>query len=111
MVSQVKIIRPALAEILSEPGIRGVVMGVAAEVKKSAESTASDAEKGEGGTLTGYASAGFSAEWQQRGKRPRGIVRSNLNNGIQWRVHFSTIQRWGVAHLRQALYKHTTRGG
>ena len=111
MASKVAIIRPALAELLIEPGIRGVVMDVAGEVKKSAESTASDAEKGEGGTLTGYASAGFSAEWEQRGKRPRAIVRSNLNNGVQWRVHFSTIRRWGVAHLRQALYKHPTRGG
>ena len=97
--------------VLYAPGVKGVVMTVAAAVKAEAESTASDAEKGEGGSLTGYSAAGFSADWEQRSKRPRATVRSNLNDGTQWCVHFSTIRRWGVAHLRRALYKQTTRGG
>lgn len=102
---------PGIRDVLFDPGVRALVMSVADLVKGSAESTASDAEKGEGGSLTGYASAGFSAEWEPRSKRPRAIVKSNINDGTQWRVHFATIKRWGVAHLRLALYRHTKKGG
>lgn len=96
--------------VLREPGVKTLLMGVAEDVKASAESTATAAEY-KSDRLAGYASAGFRIEYEERSRRPRALVGSNADEQLYLRVYFATIKNWGVAHLRQALYRNTTRGG
>jgi hypothetical protein len=96
--------------VLQEPGIKTLLTGVAEDVKASAESTASAAEFGSP-RLAGYASAGFRIEYEERSRRPRALVGSNADEQLYLRVYFATIKNWGIAHLRQALYRNTTLGG
>lgn len=91
--------------------VRDLLVGVGQDVAAEAQATASDAEKGPGGRLDGYADAGFSVKWEQRQGRPRVNVVSNADPQTALGVYFSTQKRWGIAHLRRALYKFTTRGG
>lgn len=91
--------------------VRDLLVEVGQKVATEAQSTASDAEKGPGGRLTGYAEAGFAVEWESRGGRPRVNVVSRADPQTALGVMFSTQKRWGIAHLRRALYKFTTRGG
>lgn len=95
--------------LASEPEFKALLMGVAAQVKAEAEATAQDAQGGPDGKLHGYAEAGFSVEWQNRSKRPRVNIVSNADGEMATRVHFSTQKRWGIGHLRRALYKVTAR--
>ena len=97
--------------LIKNQEIRQMFTDVGKKVAAEAQSTASDAEKGPGGTLTGYAEAGFAVEWEARGRRPRVNVVSRADPQTALGVLFSTQKRWGVAHLRRALYKFTTRGG
>ena len=99
-------------EFLSEnKDIRDLLVEVGHKVAAEAQATASDAEKGPGGRLTGYAEAGFAVEWESRGGRPRVNIVSKADPQTALGVMFSTQKRWGIAHLRRALYKFTTRGG
>lgn len=91
--------------------VRDLMVDLGKEVAAEAQSTASDAEKGPGGTIDGYADAGFSVDWVAVKKRPQVRVTSNADSETATRVYFSTQKRWGVTHLRRALYKFTTRGG
>jgi hypothetical protein len=85
--------------------VRDLLVSTAQAVASEAQATASDAENGPGGTITGYASAGFSVEWESRGgKRPRVNIVSNADPETTTRAHFYTQRRDGVAHLRAALY-------
>jgi hypothetical protein len=94
------------------PGIRNELMNVAQQVKDHAERTAQEAQHGPGGTISGYAEAGFEIEWDgSRSRRPRVNIRSKASPEIITAVHFYTIKKYGVSHLRNALYKFTTRGG
>lgn len=91
--------------------IRDELMGVAGAVAREAQATASEAEEGAGGTIDGYAAAGFSVEWQNRGgKRPRVNIKSNAPAETATAAHFHTQRRDGVAHLRAALYKFSGKG-
>lgn len=101
-----------LADLVSKnKDIRDELMRVAKAVAGEAQATASAAENGSGGTLDGYSAAGFSVEWESRGgKRPRVNVRSNASGELATGVHFHTQKRDGVAHLRAALYKFTSKG-
>lgn len=90
--------------------VRDMMSRLANDVKAEADATASAAEKGEGGTITGYAAAGFTVKWETRSKRPRIIIKSNADSNTVNRVYWYTQKRDGVAHLRKALYKFTTRG-
>ena len=91
--------------------VRDMLVGVARSEANEAQATASDAEKGPGGRITGYADAGFSIEWQARGgKRPRVNVVSNADPMTALAAHFYTQKRDGVAHLRKALYSQTRKG-
>lgn len=89
---------------------RDGLVHTAQAVADEAQATASEAEKGSGGRIDGYASAGFTVRWEDRGKRPRVIVESNADKDTVTAVHFHTQKVWGVAHLRRALYKFTHRG-
>lgn len=114
-MANVKVIvhEEGLAQFLREnQAVRSVLLDQANKVKSTAESTASDAQKGAGGTISGYAEAGFRVEWVDRGgKRPHVNVISNTTDAqTLTRVYFYTQKRDGVTHLRKALYEHTTRG-
>lgn len=103
--------KKVLGELASEPEIKQLMLSVGAQVAAEATATAQEAQKGPGGTISGYAEAGFDVIWEPRGKRPRVVIRSNADPETALRVLFHTQKVWGVAHLRRALYKFTTRGG
>ena len=90
--------------------IRDLLIQAGQAVAANAQATASQAELGPGGRITGYADAGFSVEWENRGTRPRVNIRSNADGDTATKVHFYTQKRDGVAHLRKALYDETYKG-
>lgn len=89
--------------LIKNPEIVGLMKSQGKTVEREAASTAQDAQKGPGGTIFGYAEAGFTTEWQVRGKRPQVVVKSNASSEMATRVHFYTQKVWGVAHMRKAL--------
>lgn len=91
----------------SNKDIRDKLVYTAQAVAAEAQKTADSAQKGAGGRIDGYAEAGFSVEWQGRGKRPRVNIKSNADGETAMAAHFYTQRRDGVAHLRAALYKFT----
>lgn len=99
-----------LEKLLKSKEIQQILMGEANKVQGTAKATAQAAQKGPGGELTGYAESGFSVEYRARGRRPEVRVLSNADPEMALRVYFATQIRDGVAHLRAALYAHTTRG-
>jgi hypothetical protein len=108
---KVKVDPQGVADFLrSNKPIRDLLNDQAQQVKANAEATASAAEKGPEGRLTGYAQAGFTIRWIMRGRRPRIDIVSNADTKTATAVHFYTQKRDGVAHLRAALYKITDRG-
>jgi len=86
-------------------------MNEARKVKSEMEATASAAERGEGGTLTGYASAGFDIDLYKGPKRLTVIIYSKASAALAMAVHFSSQRRTGTGHIRAALYKFTTKTG
>ncbi len=113
-MAKVKVVihEDGIAQFLREnKPVRDLMMHTAAQVAGEAESTAQSAQNGPGGTIYGYAEAGFSVEWEQRGgKRPRVNVISNSDPYMALAAYFHTLKRDGVDHLRAALYKFTSRG-
>lgn len=113
-MAKVKIVfdNDALTEFIeTNDYIKAAIMGTAHDVAAEAQRTASAAEEGSGGRISGYAEAGFSVEWEPRGgKRPRANVVSNAPAEIATAAHFHTQIRDGIAHLRAALYRFTNRG-
>lgn len=83
---------------------------IAEKVKDEAKATASAAENGAGGTLDGYAAAGFKVYKHVGGSRAQARIESLADPEMFTRVQFYTQKRDGVAHLRAALYKFTKRG-
>lgn len=111
--SQTKVVvhEEGIVDLLeSNPAIKQMMMSVAQNVVSEAQATASAAENGAGGRIDGYADAGFSAEWDARGKRPRVNIISHAPIATFLAAHFHTQKRDGVSHLRAALYKFTNRG-
>jgi hypothetical protein len=102
--------KKSLPEIAEEPKLKAFLMSIGKQVAAEAQSTASRAEKGPGGRISGYADAGFSVVWENRGRRPRVLIKSNASPQTALRVLFYTQKAWGTAHLRRALYKFTRRG-
>lgn len=98
-----------LAEFLqANKSVRDALVSTAQQVAGAAQSTAPSAENGPGGSINGYASAGFTVEWESRGgKRPRVNIVSNADSETATAAHFYTQRRDGVAHLRAALYSVT----
>lgn len=109
---KVEVDEAALAEFVSQnKGIRDELVHTAQKVAAEAQATASSAENGPGGTIDGYAAAGFTVQWEGRGgKRPRVNIISNADPEVFMKAYFHTMKRDGMDHLRQALYKFTTRG-
>lgn len=93
-----------IQELCNEPKVKSQIMAVAEKVRSNAASTASAAENGPGGTITGYASAGFSVTWDTS-RRPQARVYSNAPKDTFMKVYWYTQKRDGVTHLRNALYK------
>lgn len=100
-----------VARVASEPEFKALLMAQAQKVANEAQATAQQAQGGPGGKLQGYAEAGFSVVWESRSRRPRVLIKSNASPEMALRVHLRTQKQWGIAHLRQALYKITNRGG
>jgi len=100
----------AFRDLLKSDDMYKIVKSVADDVLAEAEATASDAEKGSGGTIDGYASSGFSIVRKQGGTRVEAHVQSNASPEIFLKAFFYTAKRDGVAHIRRALYKFTKRG-
>lgn len=113
-MAKVKVVfdEAAFAQFVAENKyIRDELVHTAQAVAAYAQSTASDAENGSGGTIDGYADAGFSVRYVRRDpKRPRVDVVSNADSKTATAVLFHTLKRDGIDHLRRALYKFTTRG-
>lgn len=111
--AQVTIHESAVGKMLREnPGIKAKLMEGGAKVQAEAAATADAAQKGAGGTIDGYAQAGFSVVWEQRSKRPRVVIRSNNTDpDTLERVYWYTQKRDGVTHLRAALYKFFPKRG
>lgn len=110
---KVKVDEAGISQFLqANKSVRDLLVRSAQAVAANASATADSAQKGPGGTISGYAEAGFAVEWQARGgKRPRVNVRSLADAKTAMAVHFYTQKRDGVAHLRAALYQETYRGG
>lgn len=100
----------ALAKIGQLPEIKDLLLEEAAKVKAEAERTAQEAQGGPGGELTGYAEAGFTIEFETRNKLPRVNIVSQADPEMALKVYFASQKKWGITHLRRALYKFTTRG-
>ena len=110
-VTKIVFEKNAIDQIAQESGIKKMMMNLGEQVIGEAEATASDAQNGAGGTLYGYAEAGFDLQWDSRGgKRPQVVVKSNADPEMALRVGFHSQKKWGVSHLRRALYKFTKRG-
>jgi hypothetical protein len=88
--------------------IKNLLMDLANNVKREAEATASDAENGPGGKITGYASAGFTVKYEKRSKRPVVKIISNADGETATAAHFNSQRKNGIGHLRAALYKYST---
>lgn len=97
----------AVGELLNNPAMLELLMKIGEDVRSEAQATADDAQNGEGGTIDGYAQAGFSIELVGRGKRPRVDIRSNASPEVATAAHFNSQRKNGVGHLRAALYKFT----
>ncbi len=112
--SSVKVVvNPADIDVFvtTNPAILKLLMDTGYNVAAEASATASSAEGGEGGRITGYASAGFDVEFQARpGARPRVNVKSNAPGEVAMAAHFNSQRKNGVGHLRAALYRFTSRG-
>ena len=90
--------------------IRDMMMHTGMAVQANAQATAQSAQNGPGTTIDGNADAGCATVWEQRGKRPRVVVKSLAPAETATAAHFYTQKRDGVAHMRAALYKETNRG-
>lgn len=103
----------AVGQLLnSNTNLRNHLMNGGAKVQAEAAATADAAQKGAGGTIDGYAQAGFSVVWEQRSKRPRVVIKSNNTDPETLeRVYWYTQKRDGVTHLRAALYKFFPKRG
>mgnify|MGYP006994848610 CR=1 FL=1 len=110
---KVKVDELGISQFLqANKSVRDLLVGTAQDVAANAAATADSAQKGPGGSISGYAEAGFAVEWESRGgKRPRVNIRSLADAKTAMAVHFYTQKRDGVAHLRAALYSETYRGG
>jgi hypothetical protein len=98
-----------LAELMAEnPELRGVLWQVGNKVAAAAASTASAAEKGPGGRITGYADAGFSVEWHKGNPgRPGVRIVANADMKTVMAVYWYTQKRDGETHMRAALRSQT----
>lgn len=91
--------------------VRDMMVSTAQQVAAEAQNTAQSAQNGPGGTIYGYAEAGFDVQWESRGgKRPRVNIISRADPYMALAAYFHTLKRDGVDHLRAALYKFTNRG-
>lgn len=108
---KITIHKEGIIDLLKDPDIKSLFTDLGAQVAGEAASTADEAQGGAGGDLHGYAEAGFTAQWQVRGTRPRMIVKSDADGYMALRVQLASQKKTGVMHLRRALYKFTKRGG
>lgn len=102
--------RDGVRQLMNDAGMDRLLFGIGQQVQAEAEATAQNAQRGPGGTISGYAEAGFFVGIEDSGDRPICIVASRAEPETAWAAHFYTTKRDGVGHLRRALYKFTRRG-
>lgn len=108
-VDKIEYDKGALANFLqANKDVKDLMLDIANNVKREAEATASDAENGPGGEITGYASAGFTVKYERRSKRPIVKILSNADGETATAAHFNSQRKNGIGHLRAALYKYST---
>ena len=111
-MANVKLDKSAIRKWLQEDeGVKNILMIEARKVQAEMSATASSAERGSGGTLTGYAAAGFGIEVVKGKKRMSAIIYSKASSALAMAVHFSSQRRTGTGHIRAALYKFTNKLG
>lgn len=79
------------------------LMRIGNEVLAKAEATASDAENGPGGTVDGYAAAGFGVYLMDHPNRLQVIVASHADEETSRGAHFNSARKNGIPHLPKAL--------
>jgi len=102
--------RDGVRQLMNDAGMDRLLFGIGQQVQAEAEATAQNAQRGPGGTIAGYAEAGFSLTVEELGDRPVAIIASKAQPEVAWAAHYYTQKRDGVGHLRKALYKFTRRG-
>lgn len=110
MANRLKFNPDGIRQLMNDVGMDRILFDVGQQVAQEAEATAQDAQRGPGGTISGYAEAGFFVGIIDSGNRPVCIVSSRADEQTAWAAHFYTTKRDGVGHLRRALYKFTRRG-
>lgn len=90
--------------ILNDFKLNETLKNEAEKVASKARQTADDAENGPGGTISGYASAGFTVKVVKGSKRNEYRVVSNADPKISLAAHFNSQRKNGIGHLRAALY-------
>ena len=105
MAKNFKLDKKALKDYLTDsPDIDKGLKEQAEQIANKARATASDAENGPGGTISGYASAGFRVESEKNSKRKIYKVVSNADPKVSLAAHFNSQRKNGIGHLRAALY-------
>jgi hypothetical protein len=103
MASKVELDRKGLKDFFMGEEVKSVLMQNGEKVKKAAASTAGSVVA-ISSRLIGYASGGFTVEYQRRSSRPRVIIYPEGDSDLTWRAHFASQKVKGVAHMRAALY-------
>jgi hypothetical protein len=108
-VERIEVDKKALGEWLQKnSGVEKILVNLGEKIRAEAARTASDAENGPGGKITGYAGAGFKVVYDKRSRRPVCKIISNANNETAKAAHFNSQRKNGIGHLRAALYKYST---
>lgn len=102
--------KAGIRQLMNDAKMDEFLFSVAKDVQTEAIATAQDAQRGPGGTISGYAEAGFFVGIEDSGDRPIAIVAAKAPGDVSWAAHFFTTKRDGIGHLRAALYKFTHRG-
>jgi len=105
MAKNFKLDKKALKDFLTDsPEIDRGLKEQAEQIANKARATASDAENGSGGSIDGYAAAGFRVESEKNAKRKIYKVVSNADPKVSLAAHFNSQRKNGVGHLRAAAY-------
>jgi hypothetical protein len=94
-----------ILDLMDAVGMKEILTEQGEIVANELRSTASEAENGPGGTIDGYADAGFEVIYEARGRRPRVVVKSNAPGDVALAAGFNYYRKKGQLHFLAALYK------
>lgn len=100
----VQIHKEQIGELLmANSAIADDLMKIGNEVAANMEATARDAENGPGGTVDGYAAAGFGVYLMNHPNRLQVIVASHADEETSRGAHFNSARKNGIPHMAKAL--------